>query len=117
MINSTVTAEYEDLAINSARLYLVERGPVLLAPFSERAHEYASKVLHRDGVIFKLNTAVNEVHPGHVVLSDGTTIKPAALSGKGSRRLPLPAALGLPKGVVGESMFSRSHSRSFGFMP
>jgi NADH:ubiquinone reductase (H+-translocating) len=47
MIHSTITAEYGDLAVNSARIYLVERGPTLLAPFSAKAHEYASKVFFR----------------------------------------------------------------------
>jgi len=102
MIHSTVTAEYEDLAINSARLYLVERGPVLLAPFSVRAHEYASKVLHRDGVILKLNTAVNEVHPGHVVLSDGSTIKTCCVIwGAGLKAAAFAGGSGLPRGRGG----------------
>src|SRR6516225_10240363 len=102
MIHSTVTAEYEDLAINSARLYLVERGPVLLAPFSVRAHEYASKVLHRDGVILKLNTAVNEVHPGHVVLSDGSMIKTrCVIWGAGLKAAAFAGGSGLPKGRGG----------------
>jgi NADH:ubiquinone reductase (H+-translocating) len=102
MIHSTVTAEYEDLAIRSARLYLVERGPVLLAPFSARAHEYASKVLSHDGVILKLNTAVNEVHPGHVVLSDGSTIKTrCVIWGAGLRAAAVASGSGLPKGRGG----------------
>ena len=45
MIHTTMTAEYEDLAISAARIYLVERGGTLLPPFSQRSHEYASKVL------------------------------------------------------------------------
>jgi NADH:ubiquinone reductase (H+-translocating) len=102
MIHSTVTAEYEDLAISSARLYLVERGSVLLGPFSPRSHEYASKVLHRDGVILKLNTAVNEVHPGHVVLSDGSTIKTrCVIWGAGLRAAAVGSGSGLPKGRGG----------------
>ena len=102
MIHSTVTAEYEDLAVNSARLYLVERGPVLLAPFSTSAHEYASKILHRDGVILKLNTAVNEVHPGQVVLSDGSTIKTrCVIWGAGLKAAAFTGGSGLPKGRGG----------------
>jgi len=66
MIHSTITAEYEDLTVNCARIYLVERGTVLLAPFSTRAHEYASKVLQHDGVILKLNT---ETPPCSITLS------------------------------------------------
>jgi NADH:ubiquinone reductase (H+-translocating) len=102
MIYSTVTAEYEDLAVNSARLYLVERGPVLLAAFSASAHEYASKILHRDGVILKLNTAVNEVRPGQVVLSDGSTIKTrCVIWGAGLKAAAFTGGLGLPKGRGG----------------
>ena len=102
MIHSTITAEYEDLAINSTRLYLVERGPVLLAPFSARAHEYASKVLHHGGVILKLNTAVKEVHPGHVVLSDDSTIKTrCVIWGAGLKAAAIAGGSGLPKGRGG----------------
>ena len=64
MIHTTVSAEYADLAVTAARVYIVERGGTLLAPFSQRAHEYASKVLQRDGVQLRLNSSVTEVHPG-----------------------------------------------------
>ena len=102
MIHSTVTAEYEDLAINSVRLYLVERGPVLLAPFSSRAHEYATKILGHDGVILKLNTAIDEIHPGHVVLSDGSTIKTrCTIWGAGLKAATVANGSGLPKGRGG----------------
>jgi NADH:ubiquinone reductase (H+-translocating) len=88
--------------VNCARLYLVERGPVLLAPFSARAHEYASKVLHHDGVILKLNTAVNGVHPDHVVLSDGSTIKTrCVIWGAGLKAAAIAGGSGLPKGRGG----------------
>jgi NADH dehydrogenase len=102
MIHSTLTAEYEDLAVNAARIYLVERGTILLAAFSARAHEYASKVLQHDGVILKLNTAVNEVHPGHVVLSDGSTIKTrCVVRGAGLKAAALAGSAGLPQGRGG----------------
>jgi len=102
MIHSTVTAEYEDLAVNAARIYLVERGTILLAPFSTRAHEYASRVLQHDGVILKLNTAVNEVHPGHVVLSDGNSIKTRCVVwGAGLKAAAIAASAGLPQGRGG----------------
>jgi len=102
MIHSTVTAEYEDLAVSSARIYLVERGPTLLAPFSARAHDYASNVLHRGGVILKLSTAVNEVHPGHVVLSDGTTLKTrCVIWGAGLKAAAIATGSGLPQGRGG----------------
>jgi NADH dehydrogenase len=102
MIHSTVTAEYADLAVDTARIYLVERGPALLAPFSAKAHDYASKVLHRGGVILKLTTAVNEVHPGHVVLSDGSTIKTrCVIWGAGLKAAAIANGSGLPQGRGG----------------
>ena len=102
MIHSTVTAEYEDLAVSAARIYLVERGPILLAPFSARAHDYATRVLQQGGVVLKLNTAVNEVHPGHVVLSDGSTIKTRCLIwGAGLKAAAVAGGAGLPQGRGG----------------
>ena len=102
MIHSTLTAEYEDLAVSATRIYLVERGPILLAPFSARAHDYASRVLQRGGVVLKLNTAVNEVHPGHVVLSDGSTIKTRCLIwGCGLKAAAVAGGAGLPQGRGG----------------
>jgi NADH:ubiquinone reductase (H+-translocating) len=102
MIHSAVTAEYGDLGVSAARIYLVERGPTLLAPFSDRAHDYASKVLHRDGVVLKLNTAVSEVHPGHVILSDGSTIKTrCVIWGAGLKAAEVANGCGLPQGRGG----------------
>lgn len=102
MIHSSITAEYEDLAVSAARVYLVERGTVLLAPFSAGAHEYATKVLQHDGVILKLNTAVDEVHSGHVALSDGSTIKTrCVIWGAGLKAAAIASGAGLPQGRGG----------------
>jgi NADH:ubiquinone reductase (H+-translocating) len=102
MIHSTVIAEYEDLAVSSACIYLIERGPTLLAPFSARAHDYATKVLQRGGVVLKLNTAVNEVHPGHVVLSDGSIIRTrCVIWGAGLMAAAVARGMGLPQGRGG----------------
>ena len=100
MIHSVVT-KYERL-INATHIYLVEHGPTLLAPFSAKAHEYASKVLQRGGVILKLNTDVKEVHPGHVLLSDGSTLKSrCVIWGAGLKAATVASDLGLPQGRGG----------------
>ena len=102
MIHTTVSAEYPDLAANVARVYLIERGSTLLAPFSTGAHEYASKVLQRDGVQLRLNTSVTEVHPDHVVLGDGSTIKTRCVVwGGGLMAAPVARGSGLPTGRGG----------------
>ncbi len=55
-------------------IHLVDPSSVVLAPFSERAHEYARKVLEDRGVHLELGTKVDEVGPDRVVLSDGREI-------------------------------------------
>lgn len=102
MINSTMTQEYRDLAVTAARVYLIDHGHAVLGPFSERAHEYAARVLKRDGVQIRLGTAVKEVAPGHVVLSDGTRIDThVVVWGGGLMAAPLAAKTGLPQGRGG----------------
>ena len=101
MIHSAAPTKYESL-INATHIYLVEHGPTLLAPYSAKAHEYASKVLQRGGVILKLNTDVKEVHPGHVLLSDGSTLKSrCVIWGAGLKAATIASNLGLPQGRGG----------------
>ena len=75
LINETMTKEYHHLAVTAAQVHLVDHGTTLLAPFSDRAHDYVSKVLERKSVRLHLGVAVTEVGPGHVALGDGTTIR------------------------------------------
>ncbi len=102
MIHTTVAAEYADLAVSVAKVYIVERGGTLLPPFSQSAHEYASKVLQRDGVQLRLNSSVTEVHPDHVVLGDGSIIKTrCVIWGCGLMAAPVAETSGLPTGRGG----------------
>ena len=102
MINSTMASEYHDLAVTGAKVYLVDHGHAVLGPFSERAHEYAARVLKRDGVQIRLGTSVKEVAPGHVMLSDGTRIEThLVIWGGGLMAAPLAAQTGLPQGRGG----------------
>ena len=101
MLHSVAPAKYESL-VKATHIYLIEHGPTLLAPFSAKAHDYASKVLQRGGVILKLNTDVKEVHQGHVVLSDGSTIKSrCVIWGAGLKAATVANDLGLPQGRGG----------------
>jgi len=74
LIEETMSVEYHDLAASSAQIHLVDLGDALLGPFSDKAHDYVHKVLTRKGVKIHLGTAVTEVGPGHVTLSDGSMI-------------------------------------------
>ena len=66
MINETMPVEYHDLAVDQAKVYVVDLGHVVLNGFSDKAHAYASKVLEERGVKLKLGTGVKEVAADHV---------------------------------------------------
>jgi NADH dehydrogenase len=102
MINEMMPAEYHDLAVDKAKVYVVDLGHVVLNGFSDKAHAYASKVLQERGVELKLGTGVKEVTADHVVLSDGTTIQTRCVAwGGGLMAAPAAAASGMPQGRGG----------------
>jgi NADH dehydrogenase len=102
MINETMTVEYHDLAVEKAKVYVVDLGHVVLNGFSDKAHAYASKVLQDRGVELKLGTGVKEVAADHVILSDGTTIQTRCVAWAGGLKAGSPAAAsGIPQGRGG----------------
>jgi NADH dehydrogenase len=102
MINFTMTAEYTDLAVKHARVYLLDRGNALLGSFSAKAHDYAAGTLQRKGVQLRLGIGVKEVARDHVLLSDGTSIQTRmAIWAGGLMASPLAANAGLPRGHGG----------------
>jgi NADH:ubiquinone reductase (H+-translocating) len=102
LIAETMTVEYHDLAVSSAQIHLVDLGHTLLGPFSDRAHDYAAKVLGRKGVRLHLGVAVTEVGAGHVSLADGSTIRTRCVVwGGGIKAPPIAAAGDLPRGRGG----------------
>ncbi len=102
MIHDTMTYEFRDLAVSSAQVHIVDLGHTLLAPFSDSAHDYVSKILQRKGVRMHLGTAVTEIGPGHVTLADGTTIKTRCVVwGGGIQAPPVASQASLPQGRGG----------------
>jgi NADH:quinone reductase (non-electrogenic) len=102
MINETMPVEYPDLAVKAARVYLVDHGHAVLSAFSEKAHEYATRVLQRRGVQIRLGVSVKEVAADRVLLSDGTAIKTrTAIWGGGLMAAPLAWRSGFPQGHGG----------------
>ena len=102
LVHDTMSGEYHELAVSAAQIHLVDLGATLLGPFSDRAHDYAAKVLGRKGVRLHLGTAVTEVGPGHVVLGDGSRLATRCVVwGGGIMAPPLAAASGLPRGRGG----------------
>ena len=102
MINTTLSTAYKDLAVAAARVYLVDHAHAVLGTFSEKAQEYAARVLQRDGVQIRSGTSVQEVGPSHVVLADGTKIKThVVIWAGGIKAAPLAVKVGLPVGRGG----------------
>jgi NADH dehydrogenase len=102
LIHDTMSVEYHHLAVSAAQVHIVDLGPTLLGPFSDRAHDYVAKVLGRKGVRMHLGVAVTEVGPGHVTLADGTTIRTRCVVwGGGIMAPPVTAATDMPRGRGG----------------
>jgi NADH:quinone reductase (non-electrogenic) len=102
MIGHAMTREYADLAVQRARVYLVDHGHALLSAFPLEAHDYAARALQRKGVQLKLGIGVKEVRPDQVLLSDGTSIPTRTVVWAGGLMAsPLAANAGLPRGHGG----------------
>jgi NADH dehydrogenase len=102
LVHQTMVDQYHDLPVTSAQIHIVDLGPTLLGPFSDKAHDYVAKILSRKGVQLHLGVAVTEIGPGHVTLADGTTIPTRCVVwGGGIMAPPLAAASGLPRGRGG----------------
>jgi NADH:ubiquinone reductase (H+-translocating) len=102
MIHFTMRAEYPDLAVKYARVYLIDHGHTLLGAFPVKAHDYAAQTLQQKGVQLQLGIGVREVAPDHVLLSDGTSIQTrTAVWAGGLMASPLAANTSLPLGHGG----------------
>jgi hypothetical protein len=74
----------------------------VLGAFSEGAHDYAARVLQDLGVRLRLGISVKEIGPGHVLLSDGTTIRTRVVVWAGGlKAASLADTAGLPQGHGG----------------
>lgn len=102
MITHGFPREYPGTDLSKAKVVLVHHGEAVLGPFSEHAHAYAAAALEDRGVEVRLRTAVAEVAPRHVVLSDGTRIPTRTVIWAGGVAASgLAAASGLPTGPGG----------------
>jgi NADH dehydrogenase len=102
MINLTMPAEFSDLAVKHARVFLIDHGHELLRVFPVKAHEYAAKVLQQKGVQLRMGIGVTEVAPDRVLLTDGTSIQTRmTVWAGGLMAAPLAANAGLPRGHGG----------------
>ena len=101
MINTTMVHEFPALAPR-AKVILVDHGKELLKMFFDKGHAYAARILEKDGVELRLGVGVKAIAPGHVTLSDGSTIKTRCVVwGGGLMAAPIAGASGLPQGKGG----------------
>jgi NADH:ubiquinone reductase (H+-translocating) len=76
--STALPVTYPELDLAHVRVVLVEMTDQVLGPFAPRLRRYTAKELGKRGVELRLGTAVKEVHPDGVVLSDGEHLPSAA---------------------------------------
>ncbi len=87
---------------DSAAVHLVDHGRALLAPFSDKSHQYALDKLTHHGVKVTFGVAVTQVGPENVQLSDGTQLPTrTVIWGGGESAGPLAGTCGAPLGRGG----------------
>jgi NADH dehydrogenase len=102
LVRDVLPKRFHDLAVEKARIFLVDHGKVVLAAFSDKAHAYAAEELQRNGVTLILQTRVDEVMKDRVVLSDGKEILSRCVVWAGGLQSPeLSSQVGLPQGHGG----------------
>jgi NADH:ubiquinone reductase (H+-translocating) len=93
---------YNSLEWTKAQVILIDHGHTVLNSFAKRSQEYAAQKLEGHGVQIRFGVAVKEVHPGHVVLSDGSRIPThTAIWAGGLKASSLSKALGIQTGAGG----------------
>lgn len=93
---------FKNLAAGQAQIILLDHSSTVLNAFSEQSRTHAAMALRQRGVQLRLGTSVKEVGPGHVLLSDGTTIKTRTVIWAGGlKAAQLSANLGVQTGRGG----------------
>lgn len=119
MIHNVLAKDYPDLALNQARVLLVERGPVILPPYNGHLRDYAAKTLQERGVDLRLGPALVEVSGDRARLSTGEEIPTQTVIWAGGLRVnPLAATLSAEQGhdgrvAVGSDLSVEGHPNVF----
>ena len=101
MIATTMVHEFPAIAPR-ARVHVINHGKTLLAMFADKGHAYTARILEKDHVDLRLGVGVTEIGPGHVALSDGSTVLTRCVVwGGGLKAAPIAEAAGLPQGKGG----------------
>ena len=101
-INRIIPRRVEGAPFDAACVYVIDPGQVVLAPFSERSHAYARRVLEERGVKLELGVSVREIRPDQVTLSDGRVIRTRTVVWAGGvQAAGLAARSEIPQGAGG----------------
>ena len=102
MVSDVMPGRYHDLDVSRARVILVDRGSVVLGPFSESAHRYAATALEEKGVTLEFGRSVTAIEPDRVTFADGSEIKSHCVVWAGGLQTPMLAGTEeLPHGPHG----------------
>ncbi|TWR24432.1 NAD(P)/FAD-dependent oxidoreductase [Mucilaginibacter pallidiroseus] len=67
--------DYPELKNEQVTLYIIDGGPALLLPMSEKTHHEAYRILSERGVTIKLISRVKDYDGERILLDDGTVIE------------------------------------------
>jgi NADH dehydrogenase len=102
LVNHVGPAAYRDLPVGVVTITLVDLGHAVLGPFSDKAHEYARKVLQKGRVQIRLGLGAKEITDDRVIFNDGSEILTRTAVWAGGIKAPdLAWASGLPAGRGG----------------
>jgi NADH dehydrogenase len=119
LFDKVLRKDFGRLAVDRARIVLVEMADHLLGPFHPRSRRHARQTLESRGIEVRLGEAVTEVGPTGVQLSSGDVLPCHTLIwAAGVRANPLAEALGIPTGragrvVVGADLRIPGHPDAF----
>jgi NADH dehydrogenase len=102
LAHRTMPSEYGDQIVSAVTIHIVDHAHDLLKSFPDKAHDYARKVLERDGVRIHLGVGVREVYADHIELTDGTSLATRCpIWAGGMRAAAVVGSSGLPIGRGG----------------
>ena len=78
LAKSTLARDFRHIAPGEAKIVLLEAGPTLLNGFPKRLINFAQRALERKGVTVRLETPVQDIQDGSVVVGGNESVIPAA---------------------------------------
>lgn len=119
MFQHVLAKDYPHLAVNKARVALVERERAVIPPYTERLRDYAAHTLQAQGVELLLGESLSAVQPTRARLSSGVEVPAHTVIWAGGLHAnPLADTTGFAQGaggriVVGSDLSVKQHPNVF----